>query len=149
MKEKLVVESKGSVIGLIINTIVTSFIVVKILNNFIDSDYTVAVIPIIAIYFIYKYIFDKTVIKIHDDKIDITIIKAIPKKEDTYSYVLNNISAIKLVQTSNFIYGKKVIVIYDKKGDNDEIYVNVRYYQLVQLEKYLNEKCQIKTDLIG
>jgi len=149
MKKELVIESKGSIIGLIIKTIVFSIIAIRILNRFFPPKISVfAVIPVF-LYFLYRYFVDKTIVKVNEENFDIIIIKAFPKKEEVFSYKIENISAVKLVQSSSFLYGKKSIIIYDKNGDNDEIYVNLRYYQLVQLEKFLNEELHIKADLIG
>jgi len=148
-KKKLNIVSKGSIIGLIIKIVVFSIIAINISSTFDNPKIILYIIIAIFAYFLYGFFTDKTIINIDDQKFSITVVKGLPKKEEIFSYEINRITAVKLVQTSNFIYGKKSIFIYDNEGDNDEILVSLRYYQLVQIEDYLNNEMHIKADLIG
>ena len=152
--EELKLESKGSIIGLIIKIIVFSFLVNQAFNlveKFNGQNSLINWILIFSAisYLIYRYMNDKTVLTIDNQKIKIKTVRGLPKKLKQYSFELKDITKVKLIQTHTQVYGKKMMELIDFNDEKQNIEVNLRYYQLVKLQDYLNENLKIETSLIG
>jgi hypothetical protein len=152
--EEFRIESKGSIIGLIIKIIVFSIIVNQAFNlveKFIGQNSIVNWILILGTvaYFIYNHLTDKTIFEIKDNKVLTESLIGFPKRHEILEFDLNNIEKIRLVQSQDFVYGKKTMELIDKSGQKQVVELKLRYYQLVKLEEYLKDKLKIETSLIG
>jgi hypothetical protein len=152
--EEFRIESKGSIIGLIIKIIVFSIIVNQAFNlveKFIGQNSIINWILILGTvaYFIYSHLTDKTIFEIKDNKVLTESLIGFPKKHEILEFDLNNVEKIRLVQSQDFVYGKKTMELIDKSGQKQIIELKLRYYQLVKLEEYLKDKLNIETSLIG
>jgi len=152
--EEFRIESKGSIIGLIIKIIVFSIIVNQAFNlveKFIGQNSIVNWILILGTfaYFIYNHLTDKTIFEIKDNKVLTESLIGFPKRQEILEFDLNNIEKIRLVQSQDFVYGKKTMELIDKSGQKQVVELKLRYYQLVKLEEYLKDKLKIETSLIG
>jgi len=152
--EEFKIESKGSIIGLLIKIVVFSIIVNKafdLVEKIIGQNSIINWILIVGTiaYFIYGHITDKTVLTITDNKISSESDNGFPKKSEKKDFDLSTIDKICLIQTQNFVYGKKTMELIDVNGNKQIVELKLRYYQLVKLQEYLKEKLQIETSLIG
>ena len=146
--------SKSSTIGLVLKIVGVIFIisqVFKIVEKFIGENSFVFWLLVLAAisYLFYSYFTDKTIFSIENKEITIQISKGFPKKKETYTFCLDEISKINLIQTHNKVYGGKFIELINIHEEKQVIDFNVRYYQLVQLEAYLNDNSEIEANLIG
>jgi hypothetical protein len=152
--EEFRIESKGSTIGLIIKIIVFSLIVNQAFNlveKFIGQNSIINWILVLGTvaYFIYGYFTDKTILEIKNNKVLTESLIGFPKKHEILEFDLNNVEKIRLVQSQDFVYGKKTMELYDQSGQKQIIELKLRYYQLVKLEEYLQGVLNIETSLIG
>lgn len=152
--EEIRIESKGSIIGLIIKIIVFSIIVNQAFNlveKFIGQNSIVNWILILGTvaYFIYSHLTDKTIFEIKDNKVLTESLIEFPKKHEILEFDLNSVEKIRLVQSQDFVYGKKTMELIDKSGQKQVVELKLRYYQLVKLEEYLKNELNIETSLIG
>jgi hypothetical protein len=152
--EEFRIESKGSIIGLIIKIIVFSLVVNQAFNlveKFIGQNSVINWILILGTvaYFIYSHLTDKTIFEIRDNKVLTESLIGFPKKHEILEFDLNGIEKIRLVQSQDFVYGKKTMELIDQSGQKQVIELKLRYYQLVKLEEYLKDKLNIETSLIG
>jgi|SRR5690625_486292 len=152
--EEFRIESKGSTVGLIIKIIVFSLIEIQAFNfveKFIGQNSVINWILILGTvaYFIYSHFTDKTIMEIKNSKVSTESLIGFPKKHQILEFDLNNIEKIRLVQSHDFVYGKKTMELIDQSGQKQVIELKLRYYQLVKLEEYLRDKLKIETSLIG
>lgn len=152
--EKFRIESKGSTIGLIIKIIIFSLVVNRAFNlveKFIGQNSIIHWILILGtiVYFIYGHFTDKTILEIKNYKVITESLIGFPKKHKILEFDLNNVEKIRLVQSHDFVYGKKTMELYDQSGQKQIIELKLRYYQLLKLEEYLKEILNIETSLIG
>jgi len=152
--EEYRIESKGSIIGLIIKIIVFSIVINQAFNlveKFIGQNSImnwVLILGTIA-YFIYGHFTDKTILTIKENKVFTESLVGFPKKQNNQEFDLNNVEKIKLVQSQDFVYGKKTMELIDQNGEKRIVELKLRYYQLVKLEEYLKDNLKIETSLIG
>ena len=152
--EEFKVESEGSILGLIIKIIVFSILITNVFGffeKFIGQHPMINWILILGTvaYFVYGHFTDKTILTIKDNKLSSESQIGFPKKRDKKDFDLKTIDRIRLIQTHNFIYGKKKMELFDKNGDKHIIELKLRYYQLAKLQKFLKEQLKIKTSLVG
>ncbi|BDD03912.1 hypothetical protein [Aureibacter tunicatorum] len=152
--EEFRIESKGSTIGLIIKIIVFSLVVNQAFNlveKFIGQNSVINWILILGtvVYFIYGHFTDKTILEIKNNKVLIESLIGFPKKHEILEFDLNNVEKIRLVQSQDFVYGKKTMELIDQSEQKQIVELKLRYYQLVRLEEYLKGELKIETSLIG
>ena len=152
--EEFRIESKGSIIGMIIKIVVFSILVNKafyFVEKIIGQNALINWILILGTitYFIYAYFMDKTILTIKENKVQTESFIGFPKKHYRYEFDLANVEKIRLVQSHNSIYGKKTMEMIDHNGGKKIVELKLRYYQLVKLEEYLKEKLKIETSLVG
>jgi len=152
--EEFRIESKGSTIGLIIKIIVFSLVVNQAFNlveKFIGQNSIINWILILGTvaYFIYGHFTDKTILEIKNNKVLTESLIGFPKNHEILEFNLNDIEKVRLVQSQDFVYGKKTMELIDKSGQKQIVELKLRYYQLVKLEEYLKGKLKIETSLIG
>ncbi|MCL6268150.1 hypothetical protein [Flagellimonas myxillae] len=152
--EKFELISKGSSIGLAIKIVVSTILVNQAFNFFekLESQQPLLnlflIVAVIA-YLIFKHVTTKTILLIADGKLSLKSIGHLPKKHEENLIELKDVSTINLIQTHTQIYGKKMMEIVGMDGGKKSFEINLRYYQMVKLQDYLNEKLKIKANLIG
>lgn len=152
--EEFKIESKGSIIGLIIKIVIFTILanrVFSIIERFLGESNIIRWILTLGIisYLIYNYFTDLTTLTIKDNKVVTESKIGFPKKLETNCVELNNIKKINLIQSHNQVYGKKTIECIDQNSNKQTFELKLRYYQLVKLQEYLNDKLHIETKLIG
>jgi hypothetical protein len=152
--EEFRIESKGSLVGLIIKIVVFSILVNQAFNfveKFIGQNSIINWVLILGTfaYLIYGHFTDKTILTIKDNRVLTESLVGFPKKIENQEFDLNKVEKIRLVQSQDFVYGKKTMELIDQSGQKQIVELKLRYYQLVKLEEYLKDKLKIETSLIG
>ncbi len=147
---KFKVQSKKSFLGLIIKCIVFGLFTFSIISRLnLGSPFNMLVIIAFFTFFIYQYLNDRTSFEINNGKIICVSTYGFPTMSEESVFELEKVRSIKLIQTHENIYGKKYMELTDTDQVVTRVELKLRYYQLVQLQEYLNNTLKIKTQLIG
>ncbi len=152
--EEFKLESKSSTIGLIIRILFFSLIInrlFKLVEKIIGENSLIywSLILITIAYLFYRYLRDKNVITIKDKKIISMSSTGFPEKTEIKEFDLDKIKKINLIQTQELIYGKKKMELIDVNDKKQTVELNLRYYQLVKLQEYIENTLKIEASLIG
>lgn len=152
--EEFKLESKSSTIGLIIRILFFSLIInrlFKLVEKIIGENSLIywSLILITIAYLFYRYLRDKNVITIKDKKIISMSSTGFPEKTEIKEFDLDKIKKINLIQTQELIYGKKKMELIDVNDKKQTVELNLRYYQLVKLQEYIENTLKIDASLIG
>lgn len=152
--EEFKLESKKSTVGLLIKIVIFSLLVIRLfrlIEKVIGESSLIkwCLIFIIIAYLIYSYLTDKNILTIKDKKIISESSTGFPKKMEIKEFSLDEIIKINLIQTQELVYGKKKMELIDQNGNKQIIELNLRYYQLVKLQEYIQNTLKIEANLIG
>ena len=146
--------SKRSVIGFVIKLLVFLLFLNFLLTwLYLNAKLKAIVFLVLLIgylfYTLYNLLKEKTIVIIQKEILKIFYSKGFPIRNYQFEFDLQTVEKIVLKQTHDFLYGTKIISVLYKDSKEEDIVVNLRYYQLVQLQNYLQEHCSIKVSLIG
>lgn len=138
--------SKPSIIGLLIKLGLFALFLFVFASSLILK---LMLFLIIFLVLLYNFFIENTIVYIKNNTLTIYYSKGVPMRNLQYSFLIDEIENIDLIQTHDLLYGRKYIIVNTKKNNNEKIRVILRYYQLVQLIRFLQEEIKIKSRLVG